>query len=87
MGIIDDLWMVLLDFLTHPASQGFAVALVSMMSAMAALAVLSDFVAESTILPHGTIPAAILRLVLVLAGAVAAAAAAAGLIIALPRPW
>lgn len=86
MEIIDGLWMVLLDFLTHPASQGIAVAVISLMSAMAALSVLPDFVAESTLLPHGTMTATVLRLIVVLGGAAAFAAAAAMLIIALPRP-
>jgi hypothetical protein len=86
MGIIDGLWNVLLDFLTHPATQGIAVAVVSLMSAMTAFYVLPDFVAESTLLPRATTTATILRVVVVLAGAAAFAAAAAVLVIALPRP-
>lgn len=86
MHIVDGLWMALLDFMTYPATQGFAVALVSILSAMGALYALSDFIAESPLLPHSTITAAILRVVLAFGGAAAFAALAAGLIIALPRP-
>jgi hypothetical protein len=86
MAAIDQFWMVLLNFLTHPASQGIAIAVVALMSALIAWRVLPDFVADSSLLPRGTAAATLLRVVVVLAGVAAFAAAAASLIIILPQP-
>ena len=86
MHIIDGLWMALLGFLTHPATQGWAMGFVAMLSGVLSLSMLPEFVGELTMLPRGTTTSAILRVVLVLGGAAAFAAIGAWLISALPRP-
>lgn len=86
MAILDQFWMVLLTFLTHPASQGIATSLFALFSALITLRLLPDFVSESTLLPRGTKTATFLRVVLVLVGAATFAALAAWLVMALPRP-
>lgn len=86
MHIVNGLWEGLLDLLTYPPTQSIAAAFIAMMSAMSALYVLPEFVAESALLPRGTRAAGVLRVLVVLAGVAGFAAIGAGLIIALPRP-